>query len=270
MPTVQPTAAALAFDCLAANYDATFTYSSIGRAQRIAVWECAQQVFSSGSHLLELNCGTGEDALHFARQGFQVTACDVSTAMIMEAQKKAAAERFSKGLSFSVRATEDIGGLSVGELFGGVFSNFSGLNCVNDLSQVANSLFPLLLPRAPLLLCFSTRCCLWEIAWYLLHGDIARAFRRCGGYHEARLSGLPLHVYYPSSEQIRRSFAPGFRLVSIRGIGITVPPSYVETWIGPYPRFLQFLRSVDSVIRRSPGLRVLGDHMLLHLERLPA
>src|SRR5215472_15307009 len=87
--TVQPTATALAFDHLAVNYDAKFTHSSIGRAQRMAVWECAQQIFKPRSRLLELNCGTGEDALHFARQGFHVTACDISAAMVEEARKKA-------------------------------------------------------------------------------------------------------------------------------------------------------------------------------------
>lgn len=268
--TIQPAAAALAFDRLAVTYDATFTRSSIGRSQRMAVWECARQVFTPRSRLLELNCGTGEDALHFAREGFQVTACDVSAAMITEARRKAAAARISDNPSFYVRATEEIGELRYAEPFCGVFSNFSGLNCVNDLSQVANALFPLLLPGAPLLLCFSTRYCMWEIAWYLLHGDIGRAFRRCGGYHEASLSGLTLPVYYPGSRQIRESFAQGFRLVSIYGIGITVPPSYVEPWIVRHPRVLDLFRNVDSVIRGTPGLRVLGDHMLLHLERLSA
>jgi len=268
--TAQPTAAAQAFDRLAVNYDATFTHSSIGRAQRMAVWECAQRVFTPGSHLLELNCGTGEDALHFVRQGFHVTACDVSAAMVIEAQRKAAAARISDGVRFYVRASEEIGELPINQSFDGVFSNFSGLNCVNNLNQVANALFPLLLPGAPLLLCFSTRYCLWEIGWHLLHGDRARAFRRWSGYHEATLRGILLPVYYPSCQQIMQSFAPSFRLVSIYGIGITVPPSYVEPWIVRYPRLLHLFRSVDSVILRSPGLRVLGDHMLLHLERLPA
>lgn len=268
--SVQPAAAALAFDRLAVSYDATFTNSSIGRAQRMAVWECAQKVFTPRGRLLELNCGTGEDALHFARQGFHVTACDISAAMVMEAHKKAEDECVADRIRFHVQATERIGELSQDPPFGGVFSNFSGLNCVKDLKQVASALAPLLLPGAPLLLCFSTRYCLWEIAWYLLHGDTARAFRRFSGYHEAKIGGATLPVYYPTCEQIKHSFVPAFRLISIYGIGITVPPSYMESWIARHPQLLQMLRSIDSLVRRSYGLRVLGDHMLLHLERLPA
>lgn len=268
--TAQATPAALAFDHLANNYDTMFTHSFIGRAQRMAVWECAQQVFASCDHLLELNCGTGEDALHFARQGFNVTACDISAAMIAEARRKASAECISDRLRFYVRSTEKIGELPHEQQLDGVFSNFSGLNCVKDLSQVASALSPLLLPGAPLLLCFSTRYCLWEIAWYLLRGDAARAFRRFSGYHETRLHGITLPVYYPSCKQIRYSFGPDFRLISIYGIGVTVPPSYIESWIARHPKLLHFFRDVDNTIRKMPGLRVLGDHMLLHLERVPA
>jgi ubiquinone/menaquinone biosynthesis C-methylase UbiE len=270
MQETQPIAAARVFDCLAVKYDAIFTHSYIGRAQRMAVWECAQQVFTPRSRLLELNCGTGEDALHFARMGFQVMACDVSNAMVMEARRKAAAESISNGLSFHVRSTEEISELRYRQPFDGVFSNFSGLNCVNDLTEVANALFPLLLPGAPLLLCFSTRYCLWEIAWYLLRGDITQASRRWSGYNEARISDQTLPVYYPKCEQIRQSFGTGFRLVAIYGIGITVPPSYVEPWMVRHPQVLRLFRTIDSVFRRSPGLRVVGDHMLLHFERLPS
>jgi SAM-dependent methyltransferase len=43
----------------------------------------------SGSRLLELACGTGGHAVHFARLGYAVTATDQSPAMIEVAQKKA-------------------------------------------------------------------------------------------------------------------------------------------------------------------------------------
>jgi hypothetical protein len=77
-----------------------------------------------------------------------------------------------------------------------------------------------------------------------------------------------LSVYYPTCRKIRRSFAQGFRLISIYGIGITVPPSYVEPWISKHPDLLQTLQRIDAAIYRLPMINRLGDHMLLHLERL--
>ncbi|QNI37659.1 class I SAM-dependent DNA methyltransferase [Edaphobacter albus] len=262
--------AALAFDRLAPDYDKKFTETSVGRAQRIAVWECAQHVFTPHSRLLELNCGTGEDALHFARQGFHVTACDVSTAMIAEARKKALLEGVSDRVRFYVQATERISEVAHEQPFSGVFSNFSGLNCVRNLDDIAEALAPLLLPRSPTLLCFSARYCVWEMVWYLLRGDTSRAFRRWNGYHETCLSDVTLPIYYPLCSGIRKSFSRHFRLISITGIGVTVPPSYADSWISQRPRLLHLFEITDAAIRRFPGLRVLGDHMLLHLERLPA
>lgn len=262
--------AAQAFDSLAPEYDATFTYSSIGRAQRRAVLRYASEVFSPGSRLLELNCGTGEDALYFAQHGFRVTACDASAAMVMEARRKAAAINISDRLRFYVQATEKIGELFPTQQFGCVFSNFSGLNCVKDLHAIANALAPLLLARAPVLLCVSTRYCLWEMLYYSLRRDMERAMRRCRGYYDTKVGGISLPVYYPTSSSIERSFSPAFRLVSIRGIGITVPPSYLEGWMKKHLTLLSAFERIDNMVQASPGFRTLGDHMLLHFERSSA
>ena len=56
----------LVFDSLAEKDDDFFTRSMIGRAQREAVWDVMINTFDSGSHILELNCGTGKDALFLA------------------------------------------------------------------------------------------------------------------------------------------------------------------------------------------------------------
>ena len=57
----------------------------IGRAQRGAVWEILLDIFEEGAHILELNCGTGEDALFLARHDMSVVACDASEGMIQAA-----------------------------------------------------------------------------------------------------------------------------------------------------------------------------------------
>ena len=58
-----------AFDTLAESYDTIFTSTIIGRSQRSVVWAKAAAVFRAGDRVLELNCGTGEDALFLARRG---------------------------------------------------------------------------------------------------------------------------------------------------------------------------------------------------------
>jgi ubiquinone/menaquinone biosynthesis C-methylase UbiE len=259
--------AALVFDQMAEEYDDVFTRSMIGRAQRDAVWNILMRTFKSGDHVLELNCGTGEDALFLVRNSISVTACDASEKMIQIASSRMHAEASAAPISFNLLPTERVLQLQSPTMFDGVFSNFSGLNCVPDLKQTAEDLAALLPPNAPLLVCLSTRFCVWEMLWFLLHGKFRKAFRRCSGQAIAKVGEFSVDVYYPTVRKLKKLFSPYFVMRSCIGVGVTVPPSYVETWIRRYPKLLNLLRVIDRVISTLPGFRVLGDHMLLHFER---
>ena len=79
--------------------------------------------------------------------------------------------------------------------------------------------------------------------------------------------GAFVHVHYPTVSKLARAFAPDFRVKSIKGIGIAVPPSYVEPWAQRHPRLLELLRTTDSVLGRFPGIRLLGDQCWCDLQR---
>ncbi len=179
--TEQNHAAGRAFDSVAEAYDGLFTNSLIGRAQRSVVWKRAAALFPAGSRVLELNCGTGEDAAFLASRGVAVTACDVSARMIEQAQQRRVVEGGGGSVEYHVLPSEQIDELPSQQFFDGAFSNFSGLNCVSDLSDVAGQLAKRLRPGAPVLFCMSTRFCVWEMLYYLAKLDTKRAFRRCKG-----------------------------------------------------------------------------------------
>ena len=259
--------ALLAFDSIAPSYDDLFTRSMIGRAQRGAVWEILFDIFEEGAHILELNCGTGEDALFLARHDMSVVACDGSEGMIRTARKRLQEEDPDAPIQFELLPTEHLAQLHSGTLFDGALSNFSGLNCVSDLNQVAWNLASMVTPHAPVLICLSTRFCLVETLWFLFHGNFRKAFRRTPGVAHAKVSGYMVKVHYPTLREVRRSFSPWFRLRSCTGIGVAVPPSYLEPMIRKYPRLLGLLSWIDKRISRLPLLRIMGDHMLLHFER---
>jgi SAM-dependent methyltransferase len=256
-----------AFDSIADEYDSLFTDSLIGRLQRQAVWRQAERIFQTGDRVLELNCGTGEDALFLVRKGISVCACDASKGMIERARKRKAAEAPGCDVEFRVLATEDLQSLPRQAPFDGVFSNFSGLNCVFDLAHTTQVLAQRVRLGAQLLLCLSSRFCAWEIFYYSLRGEFRKAFRRTSGLTKACVSNSIFRVYYPTLNGILRAFQPVFRLRSITGIAITVPPSYLESWARRNPRLVRMCGAVDRLVCQWPGIRVLGDHMLLHLER---
>ena len=263
------TAAGVAFDSIAEQYDDIFTRSLIGRAQRDAVWEVLRQTFRAGQQVLELNCGTGEDALFLSRMGVAVVACDASEKMIAVAARRMASEPRGAQLRLEVRATEQIGLTAVAP-YDGVLSNFSGLNCVSDLAAVGRMLGRMVKPGGCVVVCMSSRFCLWEWLWFSAHGQASRAMRRWKGSTTAYLGNMALEVRYPTVREIRQSFASHFRLRRFKGIGVAVPPTYLEHLARRLPALLRGLEAVDHVVSSRRIFRVIGDHILLVFERTAA
>src|SRR5580698_10937145 len=201
------------WDLTAENYDRIFSETVIGRVQRAAVWRELDRNFQSGMRILELNCGTGVDAAHLAARGVRVVACDLSSKMIDAARRRLRATSLNGLVDFRVLATEEVDSLAGDAPFDGAFSNFSGLNCVQDISQAARNLARLLKPSARTLLCMVGRFSLWEMAWHLAKGKPAvalRSFKRKPTTHISAQKAVLVH--YPSVSHMRRMFAPEFRL----------------------------------------------------------
>jgi ubiquinone/menaquinone biosynthesis C-methylase UbiE len=257
------------WDLTAENYDRIFSETVIGRVQRAAVWRELDRNFQSGMRILELNCGTGVDAAHLAARGVRVVACDLSSKMIDAARRRLRATSLNGLVDFRVLATEEVDSLAGDAPFDGAFSNFSGLNCVQDISQAARNLARLLKPSARTLLCMVGRFSLWEMAWHLAHGRPALAlhsFRRTPTTHISAPGAVLIH--YPSVSDMRRMFAPEFQLRGWKGIGVAVPPSCLEPLARMFPGVIGGLAKIDRYISRAPIFRSMGDCVLLQFERL--
>ena len=124
------------FDIAAATYDKDFTHSLIGQLQRKRVWQLLiplLQSYHRPLHILEINCGTGEDALALAKLGHHVTAMDSSEQMIRAARQKLTASAPEKNSPLFITCSfNSIADHSFNEPFDLVISNFGGLNCADE------------------------------------------------------------------------------------------------------------------------------------------
>jgi ubiquinone/menaquinone biosynthesis C-methylase UbiE len=255
------------WDSVADTYAQDFESTLIGQLKRAAVWRDLDRLFVSGQRVLEINCGTGIDALHLAERGIRVVACDISERMIELARLRVGSTRFSKAVEFRTLATEDLARLLEDEgRFDGAFSNFSGLNCVEDLRKVSDNFSRLLYPGGRVLLCMLGRFVPWEIVWFGVHGKFRRALRRLSGPTTRAIPGGTLNVVYPSAHQIAEAFSEHFRLRKFDGIGIFVPPSYMEHWARRFPKAISAFASADQLLGSLPGFRSTADCILLELE----
>jgi ubiquinone/menaquinone biosynthesis C-methylase UbiE len=260
------------FDAIAATYDETFSNSSIGRVQRDLVWLEADRAFRSGQRVLEINCGTGIDALHFASRGIRVHACDSAAAMIDVARQRLDASKFPEAVDLRCLGIEQLRMLDADRPYDGIFSNFAGLNCLHDLNSVVRDMARLVTPGGKVVLCLFGRICVWEILFYALRGDFPKGFRRFrrDGAVAVLAPGSQVVVHYPSLRQLRRMFSRYFRLERWRGVGISVPPSYLEGFAVAFPRLLRFAAGIDAWFGQCPGFRALADHVVLTFERSDA
>jgi ubiquinone/menaquinone biosynthesis C-methylase UbiE len=246
---------------VAETYDDVFPGARIGQVQRRVVWRELEGIFHSGERILELNCGTGIDALHLAQNGVRVLACDLAPGMIEMAQRRVGSSKFGELIQFRVLPTEKIAGLGDDGPFDGAFSNFSGLNHVKDLAAVAETLARLLKPGSRVLLCMAGHFAPAEMAWYLAQGNLRGAVRRFTRVTDDEA----LQVYYPTVGALTRTFAPSFHLREWKGIGVVLP-SCLEHAARRFPAVFKGLAKADQWLGQVPVLRGLADCVLLQFE----
>lgn len=217
------------FDALAPAYDAEFTNTPLARELRGRVWARLARVLAPGARVLELACGTGEDARYLAGLGLTVTATDQSPQMLAETRRKTAGLPVSVA-ALDLRALALTPAVQAGAPYAAVFSDFGGLNALDDYAPLAHFLAPLVAPDGRLLFVIMGRWCAWEIAWHLAHGQPRQAFRRLarGGAFAQAGPGARMTVYYPTTAALRRAFAPHFRLDRVWPLGLLLPPSILE------------------------------------------
>lgn len=252
------------FDAAAAAYDLDFTGTRLARVLRARTWARLDHLFPPGARVLELGCGTGEDARYLAGRGRRVVATDQSPAMLALAAAKTA------GLPVTT-ALLDLGALApspeVDALapYDGVLANFGALNILSAYGPLADFLAPRTRPEARLVFVVMGRWCAWEIAWHLARGRPQRAFRRARGRSAARLSPgqAPLAVFYPTTGSLRRDMAPHFRLDRTWPLGTWLPPSYLE----PLTRRRLFPWAALLALERHTPWPPLGDHTVYEFVR---
>jgi len=255
------------FDVAAPQYDTIFTYSNIGKAQRKLVFKHIKPILKQGKKLsiLELNCGTGADAITFAKMHHEVVATDISEGMIAVAKAK----KHPKNVAFRVQDINTISTKTFIKKFDVIFSNFGGLNCLSaeQLTSFLKTSVDLLQPNGKLILVVMPKQCLWERLYFTLKGDRAKANRRnTSGSVVANVDGVGVETWYYNPSDISAIANTHYTTKMIKPIGVTIPPSYLEnSFVAKFP-ILPIFKGLDSLLTAS-SLAKYADHFLIVLEK---
>ncbi len=252
------------FDSHAPDYDSVFTHSKIGKAQRERVYHFLKPIIQSKKSLsiLEINCGTGEDAAYFHTLGHRVLATDISKEMIEVAKAKYPDINFKQQDILKLSTTH------FNEKFDLIFSNFGGLNCLppKDLQHFLATAKNLLTPTGKLALVLMPKQCLWEQFYFLIKRDLKKRTRRNTSKKVlVHVAGKQVPTWYYTPKDIIRIVPKKSKVVAISPIGIIIPPSYLEAFFSDKKTFLKLLKTLERFLTGRFWAKY-ADHFLIVIE----
>ncbi|RMF51593.1 MAG: class I SAM-dependent methyltransferase [Chloroflexota bacterium] len=258
----------LAFERIATTYDADLTDSPVSRLLRAQLWAWLAALFPPGNYLLELGCGTGEDAIWFAQRGVRVLATDISPQMLAITAQKAAQHGVGHLVQVQLLDLDRAEAWQLPErAFDGVYSNYGALNCTANWSALGAALAHAVRYGGCAAFTLISRFSLIETCWHAAHGNWRVAFRRWRGKASARIGAISFPIYYPTARQFRRAFGAAWRLRKLRGWGIFLPPSDLYGALARHPRLLRLLGAAERLAAPLALSAYLADQFWIVLER---
>lgn len=250
------------FDQAAELYDNQFTNTQVGIAQREQVWKAISKLnISKSAKVLEINCGTGEDARRWQEQGNEILATDISPQMLAIAKQKSSLIQFQQ---LDIKCIDQLEGK-----YDIVFSNFGGLNCLNsdELASFFQQARNKLNNNGTLILVIMGKKCFWDKCFLILKGKWKERNRRnTSKALEVNVDGTNVKTWYYTPKEIQHLAGKNYQTTYLKPIGLFVPPSYLANYFEKKKGLLNFLRFLDKFL----SFRFLSnraDHYIISLKK---
>jgi ubiquinone/menaquinone biosynthesis C-methylase UbiE len=260
-----------AFSSQSAIFDKIYAGNTIVNYKRERVRSHVLQLLAPNSSILELNSGTGEDAVFFAQQGHKVHATDISTGMQTELMHKVAKTKMKASVTNELCSFTSLHHLVNKGPYDHIFSNFAGLNCTCELHKVLTSFSELLKPNGTVTLVVLPQFCLWETL-LVFKGKFRTAFRRLFSSNgtKAHVEGTYFKCWYYNPSYIIDRLKDDFELLRVEGLCTIVPPSYIEGFAEKHPAIYSFLRAKEDKLKSQWPWKCIGDYYIISLRKKQA
>ena len=251
-----------AFSKQSVHYDEDDQSNVILQQMRQQVYDHVAEFIKPKSNILELNAGTGIDALHFVSEGHTVHAIDIAEGMITQIKRKIEHHNLQSSLSCEQLSYAELNRISKNN-FDYVFSNFGGLNCIEELSVVTQQLKPLLKKGAFVTWVIMPSFSTWEFL-SVLRVSPSTAFRRLNkNGTTAHLEGEYFQTYYHSLSKIKAAFGSSFDFIKSEGLGALTPPPHRGDFPKKHPTIYKNLKTLDGIARKHFPFNRWADHIIV-------
>lgn len=249
-------------------FDELYAGDLIIQYKRQRVREHLIKYLSAGQFILELNSGTGEDAIWMAQQNCKVHATDISVGMQRVMEQKVRAYRFEKLISNELCSFTELEKLQEKGPFDMIFSNFAGLNCTGNLEKVLPSFSSLLNPKGIVTLVILPKFCLWEFL-LIFKGKLKTATRRLFSKNgrTANVEGINFKCWYYNPSYVIKYLKNDFSVLSIEGLCTLMPPSYIEHFPRKHPKLFSMLHKKEDAWNDYWPWKYIGDYYIISLQK---
>ena len=260
--------AADAFSLQSGIFDRIYAGNAIIDYKRQRVREHTLQYLPQESSILELNSGTGDDAIFFAAKGHHIHATDISEGMQLILKQKVTERGFQNKISTELCSFTQLDQLQNKGPYDLIFSNFGGLNCTGDLDKVLDSLEGLVKPGGQITLVIISTFCLWETL-LLFKGKFKTATRRFFSVkgRKANIEGTSFTCWYYDAGYIQQKMKKRFDVIGVEGLCSIVPPSYIEGFAEKHPKIFSLLIRLENKLKELWPIRSCGDYFIISLRR---
>ena len=265
---LQEQLAAQAFNKQSAIFDKIYAENSIVAYKRRRVREHVLRFISPSSKILELNAGTGDDAVFFATLGHSVHATDIAADMQQKLREKVHQHNLDGLVSTELCSFTSLENLQNKGPYDLIFSNFAGLNCTNELDKVLQSFNALLKPGGIVTMVIMPRFCWWETI-LAFNGNYKMAFRRLKSKNgtPAHIEGVHFLCWYYHPKFVIEQLKGMLELLDLEGLCTLVPPSYFEKFPQKHSKLLHWLERAESKLKRKWPWKFIGDYYIISFQK---
>ncbi|HEV3412764.1 MAG TPA: class I SAM-dependent methyltransferase [Puia sp.] len=260
---------AAAFSEQARGFDDYDAGNTIIHYKRNRVREHVLRYMPPEGSILELNAGTGTDAVWFADHGYRVHATDIAEGMQEKLKEKVQLRGMEGWVTSELCSFTELDTLKQRGPYDLIFSNFAGLNCTSGLDRVLRSFWPLLRPGGQVSLVILPGFCIWEMLM-LFRGKFRTAFRRVLSGHrgaKSHVEGHHFRCWYYSPSYVKKHLGQDYEFLSVEGLCTLVPPSYIEGFAEKHPVAYRFLRVLENKWKARWPWRVAGDYYIISFRK---
>lgn len=229
---------------------------------RITNLKILKRYFQPGQNLIEIGCGTGEEAKEMIKHGCKLVLTDLSIEML-----KVAKTKLDSNAKLLNLPAEYIDSFKI--QFDGAYSSFGVLNCISDVPSFFKKLHKILKPGSFFIASFINRWYWGDFIFFTL-GITNYLKKRLKGWGYITLDGKEYDVSarFYSLNDIKKFSKNYFTIKKVYALPFLLPPAYLKPQERLPEKLFKFLQKIENSINHYFPFNYFGERTVVVFQRV--